>query len=62
MCCILSFASASFSAQPQPMYVFIQFEGGLVKNTLELSSEVLLGETKLNYDNIKATMVYWFVN
>ena len=54
---ILSFVSASFSTQPQPLFVFLQFEAGSDKNTLELSNEVLLGETKLNHVHTKATMV-----
>ena len=59
--CILSFVLASFSAQPQPLFVFLQFEAGSDINTLELSNEVLLSETKLNHVNTKATMVHSFV-
>ena len=32
-----------------------------IKNTLELSNGALLGETKLNHVNSKATRVYSFV-
>ena len=59
--CILNFFSASFSTQPHPFFVFLQFEGGSEKNILELSNEVLLSETKLNHLNIKAMIVYLFV-
>ena len=55
MYCILSFASASFSTQPQPSLVFLQFEVGSDKNILDLSNEVLLSEIKLNHGNTKAT-------
>ena len=59
--CIQSFASASFSIQPQLLFVLLQFEVGSDKNTLELSNEVLLSETKRNHVNTKATRVYSFL-
>ena len=59
--CILSFASASFSTQPQPLLVFLQFGAGSDENILGLKSEVLLSETKLINIKTKATRVYLFV-
>ena len=44
--------------QPQPLFVFLQFEVGSDENILELSNKLLLTETKLNCVNIKATRVY----
>ena len=46
---ITSFASGAFSTQLHPLFVFLQFEADSDKNTLELSNEVLLSHTKLNY-------------
>ena len=51
MYCILTFASASFSTQPQPLFVFLQFEASSHKIILEVSDEVLLSQTKLNNVN-----------
>ena len=47
--------------EPQPLFVFLLFERGSEKNTLELSNEVLLSKTKLNHLNIKAMIIYLFV-
>ena len=44
--CILSFASASFSTQSQSVFVFLQFEAGSVRNTLEFSNKVLLSKNQ----------------
>ena len=44
--------------QPQPLFVFLQFEVGSDENILEFSNKLLLTETKLNRVNIKATRVY----
>ena len=51
MYCILTFASASFSTQLQPLFIFLQFEASSHKIILEVSDEVLLSQTKLNNVN-----------
>lgn len=56
-----SFTSASFSTQPQSFFIFLQFESGSHKNTLTLSNEVSLSETKPNHGNTKATWEYSFM-
>ena len=61
ICCILNFVSASFSTQPRPLFVLLQFETGSYKNTLELGNEVSLSETKLNNVNSNVTRVFSFV-
>ena len=37
--------------QPHTLFVFLQFEAGSDKNTIEFSNEDLLDETKLNLIN-----------
>ena len=58
---IQSFHSASLSTQPQPVFVFLQFETSSDQNILKLSNEVLLREAKLNHVNTKDTRVYQLV-
>ena len=56
--CILNLESASFWKQPQPPFISLQFDVVLVTNTLELSNEVLLSETKLSHLIMKATRIF----
>ena len=48
---LVSFESASFSTQPQPLLYFLQVQPRSDVNTLELSNEVSLSEKKLNHIN-----------
>ena len=40
------------------MFIFLQLEAGSDKNTLELTKEGLISETKLDLVNTKAMRVY----
>ena len=57
-CSQTKFCIGVFPTQPQTLFIFLQSKVASDTNTLELSNEILLNETKLDHVNTKVTRVF----